>query len=142
VVVLLTGYACIAFTYTLNDEIVPIWASTPTQHNGLALDSNRLGIPLSIGGVALMFVAIVVYPQVQRRIGNFTCTRLGLASMVGIAFLYPCCSLIAQHADVSHQRGAFVFFTLITCVRNVSANFAFTGSMVMVRVIAACRHCL
>jgi hypothetical protein len=132
VVLLIGGYAIIAFTYCLHDELVPLFASTPLEHDGLAMNSSQLGVPLSIGGVMLMFIATCVYPHVQRRVGSFTCTRLGLASMVGIALLYPCCALIAQQSSTA----TFVTFTVVTCVRNASGNFAFAGSMVMLNVVA------
>lgn len=122
---LIVAYSAIAFTYTLNDELVPVWASTSVENRGLALDSNALGLALSVGGVVLMATATLIYPRASTRLGNFLCNRLGLASMVVIAFLYPLCALLAARAP----RAAFATFTLITCVRNVSANFAFTGSM-------------
>ena len=73
VVLLICGYGLIAFMYNLLDETVPIYASTPLRHNGLALDSNQLGVVLSIGGIALMLAAVLVYPRVQKSIGSFKC---------------------------------------------------------------------
>jgi hypothetical protein len=131
-VLLIGGYGFIAFTYCLHDELVPIFATTPLEHDGLAMNSSQLGVPLSIGGVMLMSVATCVCPRVQRSIGNFTCTRVGLASMVGIALLYPCCALIAPRSSTA----TFVVFTFVTCVRNASYSFAFAGSMVMLNVVA------
>ena len=70
---LICGYGLIAFVYNLVDETVPIYASTPIRHNGLALDSNQVGLALSIGGIALMVAAVSVYPRVQKLIGSHKC---------------------------------------------------------------------
>ena len=74
--ILLCGYGMIAFIYNMVDEVVPIFASTPLKHNGLDLDSNGIGIVLSIGGLALIVAAVLVYPRVQKVIGSFRCSAL------------------------------------------------------------------
>jgi hypothetical protein len=59
--------------FCLLDEVVPIYASTPRQHNGLGMNGIALSIPFSAGGTVLMVVAIFLYPAAQRRIGCRRC---------------------------------------------------------------------
>lgn len=67
-VALISGYGLIAFMFCLLDEVVPIYASTPRQHNGLGMTGSQLSIPFSIGGAAMM-LAVFMYPSVQHKIG-------------------------------------------------------------------------
>ena len=70
---ILAGYGLVAFTYNMLDEVVPIYAATPKSHYGLGLSSSQLGVPLSVGGVALMLLAVFVYPRVRKRTGTYWC---------------------------------------------------------------------
>ena len=62
--------------------------------------------------------------------------RFGLGSLTAIALLYPFCTIIARHS----MPLAYVFLVTVTCLRNISATFAFTSSMVMLNVAAPREH--
>ncbi|KAK9796255.1 hypothetical protein WJX73_006157 [Symbiochloris irregularis] len=57
------GYGCIAFSYNLCDEMVPIFASAPLHSGGLGLTTTQLAVPLGLGGIAIILWSLFVYAR-------------------------------------------------------------------------------
>jgi hypothetical protein len=62
--------------------------------------------------------------------------QAGLSSLIIISMMYPICALVAKRSP----RLAYICFTVVTCLRNISGTFAFTSCMVIVNMVAPKRY--
>lgn len=92
----LVGYAMVAFTGIMFDELFPLWCAAPAASGGLGVEASAIGGLLTISGASLLFYQIFMLPMVVARFSldqlfKFSCF---LASLV-FAF-FPLITLASE----------------------------------------------
>eukprot|EP01023_Acetabularia_acetabulum_P037144 TRINITY_DN3516_c0_g2_i1.p1 TRINITY_DN3516_c0_g2~~TRINITY_DN3516_c0_g2_i1.p1 ORF type:complete len:587 (-),score=47.04 TRINITY_DN3516_c0_g2_i1:1229-2863(-) len=122
------GYGLIALIGNIQDETIPIFASTPVQHGGLGIKASTLAKPLMISGVVLMINALFIIPKVTKNLGILKSAKLSLYVAAPLAMILPLSSLFVQSGVVF----AIIVLSIGLIFRTICLSFTFTCSMVMV----------
>ncbi|KAK9841642.1 hypothetical protein WJX74_009288 [Apatococcus lobatus] len=123
----LLGYAMVAFSYNLMDELVPLYASAAIDLGGLKLAPSNLAIPLTAAGPVMIAFSFWGFPPLERAMGTLRTMRWSLLAAAPLNLLVPMTSIVAGNtpAVLSWLAASFC------CIRVVSTS-VFTCSMVMV----------
>ncbi|KAJ2808759.1 hypothetical protein H4R20_000674 [Coemansia guatemalensis] len=102
----LCAIALMALGFGMGDQIYPIFAATEPGDGGLGFGTQEIGCSLAISGVAVLYLLLVVYPKMERRLGALRCYQIGLRTAVVYFLTIPFLSPLAAHLQQSLQRNA------------------------------------
>lgn len=66
----ISGYGALAILFSIVGESLPIFSAMSLQNGGLGYSSTEFSIPAGIGGLSLMISATLIYPRVNKALGN------------------------------------------------------------------------
>lgn len=126
VLLCLAGYAIIAFTYILLDEVIPIFASSPSIDGGLGWETATLAGPLSFGGLVLILWALFGYPPMTRKLGPLKTCRIGISLTIPMILFIPSSSLLISKPSM---------WTAMA-LKSITGVTSFTPCLAMVNLVA------
>ncbi|KAJ1988460.1 hypothetical protein GGI25_005281 [Coemansia spiralis] len=110
VVRVLTTNFCICFAMTMGEQIYPVFAASPTSDGGLGFKSRSIGFSLAISAMAVFYMQLVGYPQLERKYGVLYCYQQGQALLVPIYLALPLLSLLSAHIEKATNSTHFSNF--------------------------------
>jgi hypothetical protein len=127
------SYAWLAFIAIGYDEILPVYAKTSRELGGLSFSAAQIGAVLVVGGFALLFFQLLVFPRVLRRFGVTKCLR-------SASLLFAFVSLIAPAASVHwvERRRATKWSVLLVSQTCKIATLAVLFTTVIMAVNNSC----
>lgn len=69
----IVGYGALAVLFSFISESMPIFSAMSLQNGGLGYSSTDFAIPAGAGGLWLMISATLIYPPVNKALGNKRC---------------------------------------------------------------------
>lgn len=101
-------YGFVALTDIIVMEIFPLLCYAPRDSGGLAIDTQSVGYVLSVGGFALVFFQLFIFPPISRRIPLH---RLCLISCTLCAPIYALQPFVTLFSDDSLMLAALMLQT-------------------------------
>ncbi|KAJ2853363.1 hypothetical protein J3B02_003178 [Coemansia erecta] len=92
-------FVCISFS--MGDQIYPIFAATNTSDGGLGLSTREIGISLAVASVVVIYLQLMTYPRLERKYGVLKCYQRGQKTIIPFYLLLPFLNLVAKQVDVS-----------------------------------------
>eukprot|EP01113_Clastostelium_recurvatum_P035692 TRINITY_DN5002_c0_g1_i3.p1 TRINITY_DN5002_c0_g1~~TRINITY_DN5002_c0_g1_i3.p1 ORF type:complete len:516 (+),score=133.63 TRINITY_DN5002_c0_g1_i3:185-1732(+) len=117
-------YALLGLTFSMLDEGFPLWAMATTERGGLSFESNEIGITGAINGVTILFVQMLIYPLIGRRLGLVRTFSLGVMLSIPLFLSFPSLSYVLGLGGTPLMWVAMGFVLLL---RAFSAQCAFTS---------------
>jgi MFS family permease len=124
----ITAYSILAFTQIVFQEVFVFWCNADVHDGGLAWGTSEVGIAMALSGAVLLFVQLVIYPYVQRHVGNYTLYRDAMFAQVPMF-------AVTGFISASVYQGPAALWTWISLhsvYRVVAQSFAFTSVMMMI----------
>eukprot|EP00294_Goniomonas_avonlea_P017809 CAMPEP_0114558286 /NCGR_PEP_ID=MMETSP0114-20121206/10292_1 /TAXON_ID=31324 /ORGANISM="Goniomonas sp, Strain m" /LENGTH=283 /DNA_ID=CAMNT_0001743649 /DNA_START=358 /DNA_END=1206 /DNA_ORIENTATION=- len=78
VLVTVLSYCVLKMSTIMSDEAFPLWAASTISEGGLEFDSNRITVPLTASGVALVLFQLFVFHRLEHCFGALQIFRIGL----------------------------------------------------------------
>jgi hypothetical protein len=66
----ITGFAALALLFSFNNESLPIFSAMSLDNGGLGYSPTEFSIAAAAGGVWLMISSTVIYPRINKVLGN------------------------------------------------------------------------
>lgn len=121
------GYGALAVLFSFIGESMPIFSAMSLHNRGLGYSSTEFAIPAGVGGVWLMISSTLIYPRVNKSLGNQRTVTAGLSIMILVTAAYPWLSLIAGNKAL-----CIVTFCTLYSMQSLAVNFTFASGNVMV----------
>ncbi|PIA14616.1 MFS general substrate transporter [Coemansia reversa NRRL 1564] len=78
--VLLTN-ALMCLVIAMSDQVYPIFAATEPSDGGLGFGTRGVGFSLIVSGIAVIYLQLSAYPQLEKNYGALQCYQAGLKIM-------------------------------------------------------------
>jgi hypothetical protein len=128
-------FSAISFVQVIFDEVFSLWSSTSPKDGGLSFKSKEIGVALSYIGVMGLVTQSLIFPFAQRHFGTVPCYKYAMLLYSVTFLLLPNVSSVALNAEQGRFSPEMVWVALLSVLtlRVLSASFAFTSSMILVR---------
>ncbi|KAJ3337241.1 hypothetical protein HDU93_001381 [Gonapodya sp. JEL0774] len=105
---MLGGFFCAMFMLITDNELFPLFASTPAPFGGLNFEPRDIGIAITIFGAVNMVGQAFFYHTLEIKIGRLGLFRWGMFGATFQAFLMPFLGYIAGNQV---DRGGYISYT-------------------------------
>ncbi|KAJ7220196.1 major facilitator superfamily domain-containing protein [Mycena pura] len=116
VLISISNYAALGFLNTTLGALLPLFFAMPIEIGGLGLPPVKIGLILSVYGIATGVFQLVFFARFVRAFGEKRVFINGMLTCLPVFALFPIMSVIAQRSGVS-----FVVYALIGCVLALGA---------------------
>mmetsp|Transcript_5488 Transcript_5488/g.14737 ORF Transcript_5488/g.14737 Transcript_5488/m.14737 type:complete len:581 (-) Transcript_5488:269-2011(-) len=121
-------YGVVAFTWTINDEVFPLFCASAARHGGMAFSSSQIGLALGWCGAILIVYQLAAFPALVARCGLLPLFRSSALSAGLVFMILPISGLAAQR----DARLGWAILLLALLMYTVSGCGCFTCVMVLV----------
>lgn len=122
------AYTFLAFVQIVFQEIYVFWCNASVADGGLGWSSTDVGISLAFGGVFILLIQLVIFPIIQKRMGNLKLFQYSMLFQAPLMFIAP-----FIHDLLSEGQWAVWLATIgHHFLRSICQTGAFTTVMVMI----------
>nr|GAT52472.1 major facilitator superfamily multidrug-resistance DHA1 sub-family [Mycena chlorophos] len=122
VLVSVSNYVCLGFFTVTYAALIPLFCTMPITLGGLGLDPPKIGILLSIYGLATGSFNLLFFARIVRRLGEKKTFQLAMSMPAAIFILFPVISLIARVTSAGEEyRLWWGIYVLLGCVGMLGA---------------------
>ncbi|KAJ2162533.1 hypothetical protein GGF46_000536 [Coemansia sp. RSA 552] len=114
VVKVLVTNVVIVLTICMGEAVYPSFAASDPNDGGLGLKPRGIGISLALTDIAVMYLQLVTYPQMERKYGALKCYLYGQAVFIPFSLAMSFLTVLARHMEASvGQLPSWMQFTLV-----------------------------
>jgi len=135
-----TLYALIGFTFTMLDELYPLWVILDQAQGGLGFTTDQMGITNSIGGVAVVTIQLFVYKRIAKKLGLIKTFRLGIFIIIPLFLLLPTVNLVTPGVSGLPSWVFWTYLISIWILRQFSGQLSFSAVMNMITNSVDCSN--
>lgn len=95
----ISGYGALAVLFSFIGESMPIFSAMSLHNGGLGYSSTEFAVPAGVGGVWLMISSTLIYPRVNKSLGNQRYERTRTLLNLRILIQPSVCILISEHVE-------------------------------------------
>ncbi|KAF7317141.1 Major facilitator superfamily multidrug-resistance DHA1 sub-family [Mycena chlorophos] len=122
VLVSVSNYVCLGFFTVTYAALIPLFCTMPITLGGLGLDPPKIGILLSIYGLATGSFNLLFFARIVRRLGEKKTFQLAMSMPAAIFVMFPVISLIARATSAGEEhRLWWGIYVLLGCVGMLGA---------------------
>ncbi|MBW0508959.1 hypothetical protein O181_048674 [Austropuccinia psidii MF-1] len=123
IVIRLTSYGLVAFENAAWLAIVPVFCYTRIEDGGLGLNLNQIGTILSSNGIVALFIQLLIFPPLQKKMGTVRLFRLVKPPVLFSFMSLPLIQLFTKKAyneSGPYTQIAMISMILILGIKSIS----------------------
>ncbi|KAJ2719412.1 hypothetical protein GGI07_005238 [Coemansia sp. Benny D115] len=86
----------IGLAMAIREQAYPIYAATDLSDGGLGFSPRSIGISMAAVSPFVVFVQLVTYPRMERRLGALKCYQYGQKLLVMLLIVFPLLAVLAN----------------------------------------------
>lgn len=130
---------CLNFLNACHAALLPLFCYTSIQHGGLSLSSSNIGTVLAINGAFTIFIQLILFPTLERRLGGPLPVYKRVTSALPLMWL--CFPLAHYLAPSTGKVGVMAVLVLAIVLKGIS-NMSIVCSNLLVNNAAPSRASL